>query len=198
MRPTYPFPVQRVPWSRSPDVYSRLDRETAPLASQLADGACPAVPRGPSEASGHGRLTHVRDAAVRRGASGRLSGFLGAGGLRLSPTHEVLARTYRVIVFEAPGFPPRPQTNAAATGPNSRTASAPRLLSSASPLQPHGHVEGEVGAGPRTLPVADLAQTDAARSISAGRFGKPARGSTTVSCCSTMAFSLRAANSWRN
>jgi pimeloyl-ACP methyl ester carboxylesterase len=28
----------------------------------------------------------------------------GAGGLRLSPMHEVLARTYRVIAFETPGF----------------------------------------------------------------------------------------------
>jgi pimeloyl-ACP methyl ester carboxylesterase len=28
----------------------------------------------------------------------------GAGGLRLSPTHEILARTHRVIAFETPGF----------------------------------------------------------------------------------------------
>jgi pimeloyl-ACP methyl ester carboxylesterase len=28
----------------------------------------------------------------------------GAGGLRLSPMHETLARTYRVIAFETPGF----------------------------------------------------------------------------------------------
>jgi pimeloyl-ACP methyl ester carboxylesterase len=28
----------------------------------------------------------------------------GAGGLRLSPMHEILARTYRVVAFEIPGF----------------------------------------------------------------------------------------------
>src|ERR1700761_7126657 len=28
----------------------------------------------------------------------------GAGGLRLSPMHEMLARTWRVIAFETPGF----------------------------------------------------------------------------------------------
>jgi pimeloyl-ACP methyl ester carboxylesterase len=28
----------------------------------------------------------------------------GAGGLRLSPMHEILARTYRVLAFETPGF----------------------------------------------------------------------------------------------
>jgi len=43
----------------------------------------------------------------------------GAGGLRLSRAHDVLAETHRVIVFEAPGFGESPV--------NERTASLPEL-----------------------------------------------------------------------
>jgi pimeloyl-ACP methyl ester carboxylesterase len=43
----------------------------------------------------------------------------GAGGLRLSRAHELLAATHRVIVFEAPGF--------GESGVNERTASLPEL-----------------------------------------------------------------------
>jgi pimeloyl-ACP methyl ester carboxylesterase len=45
--------------------------------------------------------------------------FHGAGGLRLSRGHELLAATHRVIAFEAPGFGSSPV--------NDRTASMPQL-----------------------------------------------------------------------
>jgi len=43
----------------------------------------------------------------------------GAGGLRLTPAHEALSRTYRVIAFEMPGF--------GASAENTRTRDMPEL-----------------------------------------------------------------------
>jgi pimeloyl-ACP methyl ester carboxylesterase len=43
----------------------------------------------------------------------------GAGGLRLTPAHDLLSRTFRVIVFEMPGFGASPE--------NVRTQSMPEL-----------------------------------------------------------------------
>src|SRR5256714_15196460 len=45
----------------------------------------------------------------------------GAGGLRLNPAHELLARQFRVIAFEMPGFGQSPE--------NTRTQSMPELAS---------------------------------------------------------------------
>ena len=45
----------------------------------------------------------------------------GAGGLRLNPAHELLARHFRVIAFEMPGFGTSPE--------NARTRSMPELAS---------------------------------------------------------------------
>jgi 2-hydroxy-6-oxonona-2,4-dienedioate hydrolase len=45
----------------------------------------------------------------------------GAGGLRLTPAHELLCRHFRVVAFEMPGFGPSPQNN--------RTQSMPELAS---------------------------------------------------------------------
>ena len=45
----------------------------------------------------------------------------GAGGLRLSPAHELLARRYRVVAFEMPGFGNSPV--------NTRTETMPELAS---------------------------------------------------------------------
>ncbi|MCD6074953.1 MAG: alpha/beta hydrolase [Rhodospirillales bacterium] len=39
----------------------------------------------------------------------------GAGGMRISPAHELLAKTYRVIVFEVPGFGKSPANERSAT-----------------------------------------------------------------------------------
>lgn len=39
----------------------------------------------------------------------------GAGGMRISPAHELLAKTYRVIVFEVPGFGTSPANTRSAT-----------------------------------------------------------------------------------
>ena len=45
----------------------------------------------------------------------------GAGGLRLTPAHELLARRFRVVAFEMPGFGTSPL--------NTRTESMPELAS---------------------------------------------------------------------
>src|SRR2546426_2957231 len=45
----------------------------------------------------------------------------GAGGLRLTPSHELLARRFRVVAFEMPGFGGSPV--------NTRTESMPELAS---------------------------------------------------------------------
>ena len=45
----------------------------------------------------------------------------GAGGLRLTPAHDLLARHFRVVAFEMPGFGQSPE--------NSRTRSMPELAS---------------------------------------------------------------------
>ena len=45
----------------------------------------------------------------------------GAGGLRLTPAHELLARRFRVVAFEMPGFGTSPV--------NTRTESMPELAS---------------------------------------------------------------------
>ena len=45
----------------------------------------------------------------------------GAGGLRLTPAHELLCRHFRVVAFEMPGFGASPQNN--------RTQSMPELAS---------------------------------------------------------------------
>ena len=39
----------------------------------------------------------------------------GAGGMRISPAHELLAKTYRVVVFEVPGFGKSPANERSAT-----------------------------------------------------------------------------------
>jgi len=35
----------------------------------------------------------------------------GAGGLRLTPAHDLLARHFRVVAFEMPGFGPSPENS---------------------------------------------------------------------------------------
>jgi pimeloyl-ACP methyl ester carboxylesterase len=47
--------------------------------------------------------------------------FHGAGGLRLTPAHDLLGRHFRVVAFEMPGFGQSPE--------NSRTRSMPELAS---------------------------------------------------------------------
>lgn len=42
----------------------------------------------------------------------------GAGGMRISPAHELLAKTYRVVVFEVPGFGKSPANERSATMPD--------------------------------------------------------------------------------
>jgi len=50
------------------------------------------------------RIRYVEAGANRWGGDPTLVHLHGAGGLRLSPAHEILAQRYRVIAFEMPGF----------------------------------------------------------------------------------------------
>ena len=56
--------------------------------------------------------------AIRYAEAGKgnvLVSIHGAGGMRISPAHELLAKTYRVIVFEVPGFGKSPANERSAT-----------------------------------------------------------------------------------
>src|SRR5579862_3887658 len=50
------------------------------------------------------RIRYMEAGADGRGDGPPLVHLHGAGGLRLSPAHEILARRHRVIAFEMPGF----------------------------------------------------------------------------------------------
>ena len=56
----------------------------------------------------------------------------GAGGLRLTPAHDLLSRQFRVVAFEMPGFGQSPE--------NTRTRDMPELASTMAmaPLPPVG------------------------------------------------------------
>src|SRR5207244_6309470 len=56
---------------------------------------------------------HIRYAEA--GAGAPLVHLHGAGGLRLSPAHDLLARQFRVIAFEMPGFGASPENTRTAT-----------------------------------------------------------------------------------
>src|SRR5256885_17036436 len=64
----------------------------------------------------------------------------GAGGLRLTPAHELLARRFRVVAFEMPGFGNLPV--------NTRPGSMPEVASTVGP------VADKLGLGP-VNPVGD-------------------------------------------
>ena len=49
-----------------------------------------------------GQCKCLRQRRLRKGNV--LVSIHGAGGMRISPAHELLAKTYRVVVFEVPGF----------------------------------------------------------------------------------------------
>src|SRR5881397_10056 len=85
----------------------------AEAASSSAPGA--AFTEGHVEADGF----RIRYAEAGEGAP--LVHLHGAGGLRLTPAHDLLARHFRVVAFEMPGFGQSPE--------NSRTRSMPELAS---------------------------------------------------------------------
>ena len=58
----------------------------------------------------------IRYAEAGKGAV--LVSIHGAGGMRISPAHELLAKTYRVVVFEVPGFGTSPANERSATMPD--------------------------------------------------------------------------------
>jgi len=66
-------------------------------------GAAPVVP-GAGFAERHVEADGFRIRYLEAGSGDPLVCFHGAGGLRLSRAHELLAERHRVVVFEAPGF----------------------------------------------------------------------------------------------
>ena len=70
------------------------------------------IPRGWVEADG------FRIRFMEAGDGPPLVHLHGAGGLRLTPAHDLLARTFRVIVFEMPGFGASPENPRTGTMPD--------------------------------------------------------------------------------
>ena len=65
----------------------------------------------------------------------------GAGGLRLTPAHELLSRKYRVVAFEMPGFGASAEnTRTRDTAELARTMAAAAPSPRPRPLQPDGHL----------------------------------------------------------
>src|ERR1700742_540004 len=59
---------------------------------------------GEREVDADGFAIRYLEGGLPAGSAAPLICIHGAGGLRLSPMHELLARTHRVIAFEMPGF----------------------------------------------------------------------------------------------
>jgi pimeloyl-ACP methyl ester carboxylesterase len=99
-------------------------RSVAELASRSAPGA--AFREGQVEADGF----RIRYAEAGQGVP--LVHLHGAGGLRLTPAHDLLSRHFRVIAFEMPGFGHSPENARSRTMPElamtmARAADALRL-----------------------------------------------------------------------
>ncbi|HEV8142996.1 MAG TPA: alpha/beta hydrolase [Methylomirabilota bacterium] len=74
-----------------------------------------------SFSEGHVEADGFRIRYLEAGQGTPLVHLHGAGGPRLTPAHDLLARRYRVVVFEMPGFGQSPE--------NTRTQSMPELAS---------------------------------------------------------------------
>ena len=66
-------------------------------------------PAGALFSEGHVEADRFRIRYMEAGTGVPLVHLHGAGGLRLSPAHDLLARTHRVIAFEMPGFGASPE-----------------------------------------------------------------------------------------
>src|SRR5204863_9891121 len=84
------------------------------------DGGATVVP-GSAFREGHVEADGFRIRYMEAGQGTPLVHLHGAGGLRLNPAHELLARRCRVIAFEMPGFGQSPE--------NTRTRSMAELAS---------------------------------------------------------------------
>jgi pimeloyl-ACP methyl ester carboxylesterase len=78
-------------------------------------------PRGATFSEGHVEADGFRIRYLEAGQGTPLVHLHGAGGLRLTPAHDLLARHFRVVAFEMPGFGPSPE--------NTRTRDMPELAS---------------------------------------------------------------------
>ena len=85
----------------------------------MADRASSPPPNGATPREGHVEADGFRIRYREAGQGTPLVHLHGAGGLRLSPAHDLLARHFRVIAFEMPGFGPSPE--------NTRTRTMPEL-----------------------------------------------------------------------
>jgi len=75
----------------------------------------------PAFSEGHVEADGFRIRYMEAGEGTPLVHFHGAGGLRLTPAHDLLRRRFRVVAFEMPGFGASPD--------NTRTRSMPELAS---------------------------------------------------------------------
>jgi pimeloyl-ACP methyl ester carboxylesterase len=78
-------------------------------------------PPGAAFSEGHVEADGFRIRYLEAGQGTPLVHLHGAGGLRLTPAHDLLCRHFRVVAFEMPGFGQSPE--------NSRTRSMPALAS---------------------------------------------------------------------
>jgi pimeloyl-ACP methyl ester carboxylesterase len=79
------------------------------------------VPAGAAFREGFVEADGFRIRYLEAGQGPALVHLHGAGGLRLTPAHDLLARRFRVLAFEMPGFGQSPE--------NTRTRSMPELAS---------------------------------------------------------------------
>ena len=84
------------------------------------DGGATVVP-GSAFREGHVEADGFRIRYMEAGQGGVLVHLHGAGGLHLTPAHDLLSRQFRVVAFEMPGFGQSPE--------NARTRSMPELAS---------------------------------------------------------------------
>lgn len=96
--------------------------KTVKKATKAAKKKAPAkkpAAKKPSSGGGFKEKTVKADGfTIRYAESGKgnvLVSIHGAGGMRISPAHELLAKTYRVIVFEVPGFGKSPANERSST-----------------------------------------------------------------------------------
>src|SRR4029077_19462119 len=93
------------------------DREGRMAVTQEPDGS----PPGAAFTEGHVEADGFRIRYMEAGQGAPLVPLHGAGGLRLTPAHDLLCRHFRVVAFEMPGFGQSPE--------NGRTRTMPELAS---------------------------------------------------------------------
>jgi pimeloyl-ACP methyl ester carboxylesterase len=96
-------------------------KKAAKAAKKKAPAKKPAAKKAAPRSSSGGfkeKTVKADGFTIRYAEAGKgdvLVSIHGAGGMRISPAHELLAKTYRVIVFEVPGFGNSPANERSAT-----------------------------------------------------------------------------------